>query len=99
MSEQDQAFEAAVEKINAKLAEAATALEEATRLAREAGLPALIPAMWISEDFYSKENRKLYGDDMDDKWEEFSDKIRSVDVFRFESALSSAGWSASASYC
>src|SRR4030042_1222614 len=98
MSEEN--FDSAIVKINAKLKEAAEALAEAARLGKETGLPALIPAMWISENFFcSKENKAKYGDDMDEAWEQFSEKFDKVDVSAFESALGRAGWSASASYC
>lgn len=96
----DENFDAAIVKVNAKLKEAAEALAEAARLGKEAGLPALIPAMWISEDFFcSKVNRGRDRDELDTEWEAITEKFDKVDVSAFESALGSAGWSASASYC
>lgn len=93
-------FEAAVVKVNAKLNEAAEALAEATKIAKEAGLPALIPAVWLSEDhFCSKVNRSRDRDVVDAEWEAIVEKFDKLDVSAFESALGNAGWSASASYC
>lgn len=96
----DQVFEDVILKVNDKLKEAADALKEATRLAKEAGLPALIPAMYLSKEiFCSKVNRARPHHEVEKEWEDLVEKIEKVNVRDFECALSNAGWSASASYC
>lgn len=87
MSDIDQEFESVVNQINAKLAEAAAAVNEANRLATEAGIPSLIDSQYV---------RDSLGDDEQDVFEAV---IEYIDVGALEGALDSAGWSTSSSYC
>jgi hypothetical protein len=103
MTDLDKDFELIAEKINAKLAEAASSLDEANRLADEAGLPTLIYTQYI--DFAIKYDRRDRGlpefskQEMSAKCKELQEKLEHIDVSGLESAMGSAGWSTSSSYC
>jgi len=87
MSDLDKEFKEVVIKINAKLAEAAAAVNEANRLAEEAKLPGLIFTQYVQEDLDNYE------------CDDLREKFNLVDVSDLEDALDSAGWSTSSSYC
>lgn len=104
MSELDQDFDQLVGQINSKVREAAIALKEANRLAREAGLDALIYTQWTddnSEEEMTDEEREAR--ENDPEWDGESSplkmKMDKIDVDALESAIQSAGWSTSSSYC
>jgi len=105
MSDLENEFKAIVDQINAKVKEAAAALQEANRLASEAGLPALIYTQWTCDDddldnLSEEELEKL---EADENWDGESTplkmKIEKIDVSDLENAIESAGWSTSSSYC
>lgn len=99
-------FEQTAAQINAKIKEAAMALEEANRLATAAGLPGLIYTQWVGEDDttlddLSEEEMQRLEDN--DEWDGESTplkmKMDMIDVSDLEGEIDSAGWSTSSSYC
>jgi hypothetical protein len=106
MSDLDQDFEKIAEQINAKLKEAATALQEANRLAGEAGLPGLIYTQWTGDDDSSLDDlddearQKLEEDeDWDGESSPLKMKMDKIDVSDLEDEIQVGGWSTSSSYC
>jgi hypothetical protein len=106
MSVLDKDFKETAAKINAKIKEAAAALDEANELASEAGLPALIYTQWTSEDDNSLEEldtearQKLEDDpEWDGEASPLKMKMDLIDVGELEGAVCNAGWSTSSSYC
>jgi hypothetical protein len=97
-------FEKTAEAINAKVKEATKALEEANRLAKEAGLPALIYTQWTREDDdYEYSEEELEELESDENWDgeatPLERKLNMIDVSDLEGELEQAGWSTSSSYC
>lgn len=106
MSVLDKDFQLVADKINAKVKEAALALQEANRLADEAGIPSLIYTQWTSEDdttlddLTKEELEKLEADeDWDGEATPLRMKVEMIDVSDLESEINDAGWSTSSSYC
>jgi hypothetical protein len=99
MSELDKDFEETLAKINAKLAESAQALKEATEMASKIGFEGLIWTSWSSEEFYNQHRDDDESVDVDALHDEMSDKYEQIKVGPLESAMSRAGWSTSSSYC
>ena len=106
MSILDNEFKKTAKKINAKLKEAAAALEAANELSAKAGLPALIYTQWTREDDNSLEalddaERKALEDDenWDGEMTPIQMKLEFIDVSDLESAICNGGWSTSSSYC
>ena len=106
MSELNQDFEQVAAQINAKLKEAASALQEANRLANEAGLPGLIYTQWTSDDDNSlddlsdEERQKLEDDpEWDGESSPLKMKMDMIDVSDLEGEIQDGGWSTSSSYC
>lgn len=102
MTELDKEFEESVEKINAKLAEAAKALHEAAELAGKAGLPMLIRSQFISEELQYR-NRYAAApksrDEISAETDQIFEKLEHIDVSDIEDAMSACGWNPSSSYC
>lgn len=111
MSDLDKDFDDTVAKINAKLKEAAAAVEEANAMATGLGLPSLIYTQFTREDMLYQRRYDANGDyipynpdddsddEIDEKCEELEAKLSKIDVSDLESALGGGGWSTSASYC
>jgi hypothetical protein len=106
MNKYEQEFRETADKINAKLKEAAAALEEANRLAGEAGLPSLIYTQWTSDDdntadnMTEEEEEALEADeDWDGEASPLKIKMDLIDVSDIEDAIQNGGWSTSSSYC
>lgn len=105
MTELDQDFAKVAEQINVKIKEAALALQEANRLANEAGIPSLIYTQWTNDatalDDLSEEELKVL--EANEEWDGESTplkmKIDMLHVSELEGAIESAGWSTSSSYC
>jgi hypothetical protein len=102
MSELEQDFDKTVEQINAKLKEAAAAVREANELAAKAGLDGLIFTQFDRDDIrqsnrYADEPLDKYA--LEEKIEAEEQKYEAIKVRDLESALGSAGWSTSSSYC
>lgn len=96
MSNLEKDFDSIAAKINAKLTEAAAALQEANRLKDEAGLPSLIYTQFIEDDLRFDGTPR---DQIATKCEELQKKMELINVRELESALGQAGWSTSGSYC
>lgn len=89
-------FDAVAVQINAKLKEAAEAIQEANHLAGTVGLPCLIYTEYIQDDLiYRGMDRK----EADAKAEELKAQLEKIDVHALEHALGDGGWSISSSYC
>jgi hypothetical protein len=104
MSEIDQQFKATAEQINAKLKEAAEAIQQAKLLAHSVGLTTgLIYTQWTEEklQWHQKDNgqKKLSAEELEAKCDELQEKLELIDVSYLETALGGAGWSTSSSYC
>jgi hypothetical protein len=106
MSFLNKEFKKAAAKINAKLKEAAAALEEANELSTKVGCPVLIYTQWTRESDYSLEDlddveRQALEDDKewDGKMSPLQMKLEFIDVSDLESAICNGGWSTSSSYC
>ena len=102
----DNDFEQTAAQINRKIVEAATALREANRLAREAGLPSLIYTQYTSEydstlDTLSEEERESLENDPEWDGESSPMKMKAdlIDVSALEKEIEKGGWSTSSSYC
>lgn len=92
-------FKAAVKKINLKLKEAQASLEEASLLAKEAGLTGLINSQWNEMPNLDKICTKEYIDSEPPEYELKEEIYELIKVRPFETALNDCGWSASSSYC
>lgn len=104
MAKLEKEFEETAKQINAKAKEAADALNEANRLAREAGLPSLIYGMFQREDdYYEYSEEELEELETDEEWDgeatPMERKIKMLDLSDLEGAMEEAGWSTSSSYC
>ena len=107
MSDLDKDFEGLVEQANAKLAEAAKALDEANELRSKAGFDSFIFSVWQREEAYrtiknrieEEENRKATSEEIYDEIEKLQAKYEKFDVSELEGAMEDAGWSTSSSYC
>jgi len=89
-------FQTVSAQINAKLQEAAVAINEASRLSKEFGLKGvLIQTQWTPE----------LGIELDIDEEEYDPEgtleaiFHQIDVSGLEGALDNAGWQTSSSYC
>lgn len=106
MSDLDNDFAKVAEQINAKIKEAAASLQEANRLANEAGLQGLIYNQFIEEDDNSLEDldeAALERLENDPNWDGESTPLKMktdlIDVSDLEHELCVGGWSTSSSYC
>lgn len=106
MTQLDAEFQQTVDKVNAKLAEAAKALREATELAETVGYKyGIINSQWVRERDRIKVNEEDYEDEeaydeaYDRACEAMDEKYSAIDVSDLESAMEEAGWSTSSSYC
>ena len=104
MSKLEDEFKSAADAINAKIKEAAEALNEANRLAQEAGLNSLIYGNWQrDDDDYEYSEEELEELENDEDWDGDATpterKINMLDTSALESAMENAGWSTSSSYC
>ena len=98
MSELEQEFKEVAAKINAKLAEATSALAEANRLSEEANLPGLIYSQFIAEEEgYARSDET--DEQADQRIEDLREKLSLLNTRSLETELSKAGWSTSSSYC
>ena len=102
MSDLEQDYEKLVEQINAKIKESAEALNEANRLATQAGLPTLFYSQFTRENM-QYDNRyaepPLSKEELNEKCQELEDKLNLIDVGPLEAAMGDGGWSTSSSYC
>lgn len=107
MTDINQDFKQVAEQINAKLKEAADALKEANKLAKESGVGGLICTQFTREDLWRDTRKELRqaGKEPDDDEEIeklVEQKTAIFDLFKvgeLEREMSRGGWSPSASYC
>ena len=102
MSDLDQDFDKIAEQINAKLKEAAEAINEANRLSETVNLPSLIFSQFLRDDL-DYENRNSDNpkskEELRAELDELQEKLEKIKVHPLEAALGNAGWSTSSSYC
>lgn len=96
MSNLEQDFDLTIAQVNAKLAEAAKAIREATALAERVGYKS---GLILTQFNQERENMDWDAEDADDQYEALEEKYDAIDVSDLEDALDSAGWSTSSSYC
>ena len=99
MSDLEKDFDKVAEQINAKLKEAAVAIQEATRLSEKVGLPSLIFTQFLQDDMRHYNPDGLSKDEIRAKIDALEVQLQQIDVRELEAALGNAGWSTSSSYC
>jgi archaellum component FlaC len=102
MSDLEQDFDQVAAQINAKLKEAADAINEANRLSETINLPSLIYSQWLRDDLYYQNKNSdtpKSKEEVQAELDELQEKLEKIDVRPLESALGQGGWSTSSSYC
>ena len=102
MSDLEKDFDQIAAQINAKLQEAADAINEANRLSETVNLPTLIYSQFLQEEleYQSKyKNKPMSKEEIRAELKLLQEKLGKIDVSSLESALGQAGWSTSSSYC